>query len=125
MYAISNREVGLDVCESMELCFPLELSKGFQASSRVEFGTWGSFQINNQGIRTPSCCELILGWHLNWYKEIRPVLEWNREICGFRIVARPPGSPPVSSRYQALLEVRQGRRHSFPGEAQQSTLIST
>ena len=60
MYAISNREVGLDGCEGMELCFFLELSKGFQASSQVEFGTWGSFRINNQGIRIPSCCELIL-----------------------------------------------------------------
>ena len=28
------------MCEGMELCFPLELSKVFQASSRVEFGTW-------------------------------------------------------------------------------------
>ena len=30
---ISNSESGLDVCGGMELCFPLELSKGFQASS--------------------------------------------------------------------------------------------
>ena len=44
---------GLDMCGCMELCFPLELSKGFQASSRVEFGTWGSFWISNRGIRTP------------------------------------------------------------------------
>ena len=58
-YAVSNREVGLNVCVGMELCFPLELSKGFQASSRVESGTWGSFLINNQGSRTPSCCDLI------------------------------------------------------------------
>ena len=60
MHTVSNREVGLDVCEGMELCFPLEFSKGFQASSLVEYGTWGSFQINNQGIRNPSCCDLIL-----------------------------------------------------------------
>ena len=61
VYAVSNKEVGLDMIEGMELCFPLELSKGFQASSRFEFGTWGSFWINKHGIRTPSCCELILG----------------------------------------------------------------
>ena len=61
MYAVLNREIGLDVCEGMELCFPLELSKGCQASSRVEFEAWSSFLINSKGIRTPSCCELILG----------------------------------------------------------------
>ena len=59
--AISNRESGLDVCGSMEICFPLELSKGFQASRQVEFGTWGSFRINNHGITIPSFCELMLG----------------------------------------------------------------
>ena len=53
VYAISNRESGLNLCGGMELCFPLELSKGFQASRRVEFGTWGSLPISNQGIRTP------------------------------------------------------------------------
>ena len=53
VYAVSNKEVGLDMIEGMELCFPLELSKGFQASSRFEFGTWGSFWINKHGIRTP------------------------------------------------------------------------
>ena len=50
---VSNEESRLDVCEGIELCFPLELSKGFQASSRVEFGTWGSFWISNRGIGTP------------------------------------------------------------------------
>ena len=40
---ISNRESVLDLCGSMELNFPLEFSKGFQASRRIEFGTWGSF----------------------------------------------------------------------------------
>ena len=30
-----------------------ELSKVFQASRRVEFGTWGSLRISNWGIRTP------------------------------------------------------------------------
>ena len=53
VYAISNRESGLNLCGGMELCFPLELSKGFQVSSRVEFGTWGSFQTSILGIRTP------------------------------------------------------------------------
>ena len=61
MFAVSNRKVGVDVCEGMELCFSLEFSKRFQASSRVEFGIWGSFRINNQGIRTPLCSEWILG----------------------------------------------------------------
>ena len=46
------------------------------------------------------------------------------EIRAFRIVTRSPGSPPVSSRYQPLLEVRRGRWHSFPDEAGQSTLVS-
>ena len=31
VYAVSNRESGLDLCGGMALCFPLELSKGFQA----------------------------------------------------------------------------------------------
>ena len=53
VYAISNRESGLDMCGGMELCFTLKLSKGFQASSRLEFGTWGYFRISNWGIRTP------------------------------------------------------------------------
>ena len=35
---------------------------------------------------------------------------------GFRIVARPLGSPPVSCRYQSPLEMRRGCRHAFPGE---------
>ena len=38
---------------SVCICFPLELSKGFQASRGVEFGTWGSFWISNRGIRSP------------------------------------------------------------------------
>ena len=53
VYAISNSESCLNVCEGIELCFPLELSKGFQASSGLEFGTWGSFWISNRGVRTP------------------------------------------------------------------------
>ena len=48
-----------------------------------------------------------------------------REIRGFRIVTRTPGSPPVSSRYQPLLVVRRGRWHSFPDEAGELTLISS
>ena len=60
VYVVSNRESGLDVCEGMELYFPLELSKGFQASCRVEFGTWVSFRIRNQVSELPSCSELIL-----------------------------------------------------------------
>ena len=51
--AVSNGESGLEECEGIELCFPLELSKGFQASSQVEFGTWGSFRISNGCIKTP------------------------------------------------------------------------
>ena len=31
VYAVSNRESGLDLCGGMALWFPLELSKGFQA----------------------------------------------------------------------------------------------
>ena len=50
---ISNRESGLDVCGGMEICFPLELSQGFQASRLVEIVTWASFLISNWGIRTP------------------------------------------------------------------------
>ena len=53
VYAVSNRGSGLDVCGGMELCFPLELSMGFQASRGIEFGTWGSSWISNWGIRTP------------------------------------------------------------------------
>ena len=53
VYAVSNRELGHDFCGGMELCFPLELSKGFQASRRVEFGIWGSFRVSIQGIKTP------------------------------------------------------------------------
>ena len=47
------------------------------------------------------------------------------EIRGSRIVTRPTGSLPVSSRYQPPLELRRERRCSFPGEARQSTPIST
>ena len=52
VYGISNRESVLNVCGGTDLCFPLKLSKGFQASSRVQFGTWGSFWIGNRGMRT-------------------------------------------------------------------------
>ena len=44
MYAISNRESGLDVCGGMELCFPLELSKGLQVPGELNFGP-GLFSI--------------------------------------------------------------------------------
>ena len=53
VYAVSNRESSLDVCGGMEICFPLELSQGFQASRLVEIVTWASFLISNWGIRTP------------------------------------------------------------------------
>ena len=43
-----------------------------------------------------------------------------RLLC---LLAQNVGKP--SSKYQAPLEVRWGRRHCFPGEAQQSSLIST
>ena len=125
VYAISNRESGLDECEGIELCFPLEWSKGFQASSWVEFGTWGSFLISNQGIGTPFVLRVD-------YRPTFELVEGNQawslvdgEISGFRIVTRPPGSPPVSSRYQPPLEVRRRWRHSFVDEAGQSTLILT
>ena len=53
VYAVSNRESGLDLCGGKELCYPIELSKGFQDSRQVEFGAWGSFRISNQGTSTP------------------------------------------------------------------------
>ena len=53
VYAILNRESGLDLCVVMELCFPLELSKGFPATRQVEFGTWGNFSNSNRITRTP------------------------------------------------------------------------
>ena len=39
VYAVLKRESGVYLCRGMELCFPPELSKGFQAFRRVEFGT--------------------------------------------------------------------------------------
>ena len=45
VYAVSKRESGLDLCGDMELYFPLELSKVFQASRRVEFGTLFELEI--------------------------------------------------------------------------------
>ena len=61
MFAVSNRKVGLDVCEGMELCSPLELSKGFQASGRVEFWSWALFEIARGASELLLCFELILG----------------------------------------------------------------
>ena len=52
MYAISNRESGLDLFGAWNLLFS-RVVKGFQASRRVEFGTWGSFRISKWDIRTP------------------------------------------------------------------------
>ena len=53
VYAVSNRESGFDLCGGKELCYPIELSKGFQDSRQVDFGAWGSFRISNRGTSTP------------------------------------------------------------------------
>ena len=42
----------VSTCVEAWNCFPLQLSKGFQAFRRDEFGTRGAFQISNQDIRT-------------------------------------------------------------------------
>ena len=79
------REVGLDVCEGMELCFPLELSKGFQASSLVDLGPGALFGLATDASELPSCCEWILRWHSNWWKEIRPDLKWMAKYVAFEL----------------------------------------
>ena len=95
VYAFSNMESCLDVCAGMELCFPLELSKGFQASRRGEFVTWGSFLIRNRASELPLCFELILGRHSNRYKEIRPDLEWMGKYMAFKFGHGPRVPPSV------------------------------
>jgi len=42
-YGVSIGESGLVSCGDMELCFPLEVKKGCQASCRVEVGIWCYF----------------------------------------------------------------------------------
>ena len=61
MYAISNRESGIDLCGGMELRFPLELSKGFQAPGELNLGPGALFELATRVSVLPSCCELILG----------------------------------------------------------------
>ena len=84
-----------------------------------------SFPISKWGIRTP-----FMLWDDSrlTFASVKGNQAWSRvdgEIRGFQIVTRLPCSPPVSHRYQPPLEVRRGCQHSFPGEAGQSTLIST
>ena len=38
VYALSERESDLNLCEGMELCFPLELSKGFRPPGELNLG---------------------------------------------------------------------------------------
>ena len=64
------------MCGSMELCFPLELSKGFQASRGVECWTWGSFPIINWGIRTPFMFRVDSWLTFELVQGFRPDLQW-------------------------------------------------
>ena len=41
----------------------------------LNFGPGPLFALANGTSELPSCCELILGLHLNLFKEIRPDLE--------------------------------------------------
>ena len=118
--AALNRESGIDLCGGMELWFPLDLSKGFQASRWVEFGTWGSFPISNRGIRTRFM--LWVGSQLTFKcvqgNQAWPRLDW--KIRGFQIVTRPPVSPPVNTRLLSrcdgdvgiAFQVKHSNRHS-------------
>ena len=49
----STRESGLVWCRGMELCFPFELSKGWQASCRVQARNPGFFKRISGGVRPP------------------------------------------------------------------------
>ena len=135
---LSFSDVGLGLCmlfqtgsqvstcvEAWNSAFLSNCQRGFRLPSKLNLGPGALFELLTRISEVSSCCELILGPHSNWYKEIRPDLEWNGEISGFRIMTRPPGSPPMSSRYQPVLKVRRGCWHSFPGKAEQSTLISS
>ena len=52
-YQASPRESGLVWGRGMELCFPLELSKGYQASCRVQAGNLGFLKRISMGVRPP------------------------------------------------------------------------
>ena len=52
-YGVSTGESGLISCGDMELCFPLEVEKGCQASCRVEVGIWCYFQRCHGALSPP------------------------------------------------------------------------
>ena len=53
VYPVSNRESGLDVCGGMEFCFPLELSKGFQALAELNLGPGALFELATGASEVP------------------------------------------------------------------------
>ena len=99
--------------------------RGFRPPAELNLGPGALFELPNRESEISLCCELILNLYSNWCKEIRPDVEWMGKYVDFELCKAPPGSPPVSSRYQHLLEVGRGRQHFFPRKAEQWTLIST
>ena len=111
--------------EAWNSAFLSSCQRGFRPPAELNLGPGALFELPTRASEISSCCELILGLHLNRCKEIRPDVEWMGKYVAFELGKAPPGSPPVSSIYQHLLEVGWGRWHFFPRKAEQWTLIST
>ena len=85
---LSCSDVGLGLCmpfqtgsqistcvEAWNSAFLSSCQRGFSPPAVLNFGTGALFTLANGTSELPSCCELILGLHLNLFKEIRPDLE--------------------------------------------------
>ena len=49
------------MCVGMELCFPLELSKGFKPPGELNLAPGALFGLVTGAPELPGCCELIFG----------------------------------------------------------------
>ena len=95
---LSCSDVGLGLCmpfqtgsqistcvEAWNSAFLSSCQRGFSPPAVLNFGTGALFTLANGTSELPSCCELILGLHLNLFKEIRPDLEWMGKNVAFEL----------------------------------------
>ena len=76
----------------MELCIPLELSKGCQASGRVQVGNWGFFKRIGRADRPPIL--VVRGYsvfHWSRCRGIRTYLEQRGNSASFFLAAGSAG----------------------------------
>ena len=93
---VSNGKSGLNFVEAWNSALLFRCKRGFRPPVELKWGS-GTFLKFRIGVSVlPSCCELILGVPFKSVQGNQALSRVDGELRVSQIVARPPGSSPVS-----------------------------